>query len=79
MLAADPDWTKLVKGRSVCIDFWPVDLTEAEIILAAMRGLLCGENGELQNLTPRLSKPNRTTLLISTSSFEEPSWRKRRS
>jgi len=44
VLAADPDWTKLVKSM-------PLDRTEAEIIVAAMRELLCGENGELQNLT----------------------------
>ena len=45
------DWTKLVDGRFVSIDFMPRDRTEAEIVVVAMRELLCGENGELQNLT----------------------------
>jgi len=51
VLAADPDWTKLVVGRDICSDLLFVDQTEAEIIVAAMREVLCGENGELQNLT----------------------------
>ena len=51
VLAADPDWTKLVDGRFVSHDFMPRDRTEAEIVVVAMRELLCGENGELQNLT----------------------------
>ena len=51
VLAADPDWTKLVEGCDVCYNFMFVEQTEAEIIVAAMRELLRGENGELQNLT----------------------------
>ena len=46
----DPDWTKLVEGSDI-IDFMPWDRAEAGIIVVAMRELLCGENGELQNLT----------------------------
>jgi len=47
----DPDRTKLVKGRSVCGGLTFLCQTEAEIIVAVMRELLCGGSGELQNLT----------------------------
>ena len=47
----DPDRTKLVEGRDICVNLAFLGRTEAGTIVAVTRELLCGENGELQNLT----------------------------
>ena len=45
------DWTELVEGRDICVNLAFLGRTEAGTIVAVTRELLCGENGELQNLT----------------------------